>query len=44
MLGEPQRRLGNADLSALALSPVHVGEGLLDTPRVALAHKRLEQV
>lgn len=41
ILGEPQRRLGDAGLAPAALRSVR---GLLDAPRVARADERLQQV
>jgi hypothetical protein len=40
--GEPQRRHRDANLSVFALRPLHLGEGLLDAPRITHPHERLQ--
>src|SRR6266700_1709252 len=44
ILGEPQRRLGDARLTSVAFRPVQAGEGLLDAPGLPRAYERLQQV
>ena len=44
VLGEPQRRHGDAYLAAVALRRVHLGEDVLDAPRFVHPHERLQPV
>jgi hypothetical protein len=44
VLGEPQRRRGDAHLATVALRTVHLGQELLDPLRLARQHERLQPV
>ena len=44
VLGEPKYRLGVAHLCAVALQPVHPGQGLFNALRFAHPHERLQHV